>query len=479
VARLLNQVDRQHHAQSVPNHYDIHVYCDGDCGALQSEFPDVVFHDLTTKQSLRNSDRALLKRLNNANETIQLSGVKFQRHRWLYVSQNYRRMLDDVFLSHQTSYQSCIILEDDLVLAPDALHYVEAVERVMQRDPTIFTGSLFADNSYPLYAKDRRSFRRVSHFAGLGFVLTRRRYVDEVRRAVQAGLQNWDEQIQKLMERRGLVSVIPEISRALHLRRTSNSLQQSKPTHPFESHLLNDEILSEYNLYRLEQTVYDRLIDDTIRRSPYIRYLADALFFNSVDETVVYLGCSDDTDLHRILAERYLWGVGNGGVVRGSYRGTLYFRYYVAQVLIVCSTSELYPQRRRIRSMFQPDTTNITLDNRRVSRHLVGLVHRLTSDFTVVMATLNQSCHGSCHDRKCDVAGLWLLNESCDVIIQVVPGCSRCVVSPPGVYADGVLPGMDADGDICLKAYPHYISCDTISSRYRRLCACRREQWRR
>ena len=305
VVRLLNQLDRQHAAST--GHYDIHVYCDGDCGTLQTQFQHVVFHSLTpfttANQSSKNFDRPLFQRLHNANETIQLSGVEFQRHRWLYVSQNYRRMLDDLFLPHPTRftpYESCFILEDDLVLAPDALPYLAAVERVMQYDRTIFTGSLFADNSYPLYARDRRRFRRVSHFAGLGFVMTRRRYVDEVRRTVWAGLQNWDEQVQKFVQRRGLVSIVPEISRALHLRRTSNSSEQSRPSHPFESQLLNDEVLPQYNLEHLEQTSYDRLIINIIRRCQYVRYIADALFFNSVDKTVVYFGCKDDKDLHRL-----------------------------------------------------------------------------------------------------------------------------------------------------------------------------------
>jgi len=111
-------------------------------------------------------------------------------------------MLDNLFLQSypplHRPYESCVILEDDLVLAPDALFYLEAVERLMRRDQTVFTGSLFADNSYPLYAADPRRFRRVSHFAGLGFLLTRRRYVDHLRRTLRAGLQNWDEQVQKL-----------------------------------------------------------------------------------------------------------------------------------------------------------------------------------------------------------------------------------------------------------------------------------------
>ena len=135
--------------------------------------------------------------------------------------------------------------------------------------------------------------------------------------------------VQKFVQRRRLVSIIPEIGRAVHLRRTSDSLErsQSRPSHPFESQLLNNEILVEYNLDHLERTAYDQLIVDTIRRSQYIRYLADALFFGSINETLVYFDCKDDKDLHRILTERNLWGVGNGGVVRGSYHGSLFFRY--------------------------------------------------------------------------------------------------------------------------------------------------------
>ena len=482
VVRLLNQVDR-HHALSAVSQYDIHVYCDGNCDALRTKFQHVVFHRLrlttsdTANQSSELSNRPLFQRLHRSSDTIELSGVEFQRHRWLYVSQNYRRMLDDIFLSHPisvTPYQSCVILEDDLVLAPDALPYLEAAERVMQRDPTIFTGSLFADNSYPLYARDPRRFRRVSHFAGLGFIMTRRRYVDEVRRTLWAGLQNWDEQVQKFLQRRDLVSIVPEISRALHLRRTtSNSLEQSRPSHPFESQLLSNEILTEYSLDHLERTAYDRLIVASIQRRQYIQYLADALFFDNVDETVVYFDCKDDEDLHRILAARNLWGVGNGGVVRGSYRGSLFFRYYAAQVLIVCKKSDFYSQRQKTRPVFRSHTKNITLDGRRVGRRSAGLVYRLTADFNVVVATRNQSCEHACSDRKCDVAGLWLLNESCDVIGHVIPGCRRCATASAENYADGVLPGADVEGDRCLRAYPHYISCETVSDRYRRFCACR------
>ena len=98
----------------------------------------------------------------------------------------------------------------------------------------------------------------------------------------------------------------------------------------------------------------------------------------------------------------------------------------------------------------------------------------LAAPGVVLAPAVNQSCDDACAGRRCDVAALWLLNESCDVIARVVPGCSRCASASADSYADGVLPAVDAEGRaVCWRAYPHYISCETASQRYRRICVCR------
>jgi len=55
VVRLLDQVDRRHQrggGLSGVSQYDIHVYCDGDCGGtLQTMFQRVAFHQLTTYET--------------------------------------------------------------------------------------------------------------------------------------------------------------------------------------------------------------------------------------------------------------------------------------------------------------------------------------------------------------------------------------------------------------------------------------------
>ena len=65
---------------------------------------------------------------------VELSGIRFVRDRWMSVSNNYRRMLDDLFVTNRSTSglqfterkdSYCSILEDDLVLAADALVYLQ------------------------------------------------------------------------------------------------------------------------------------------------------------------------------------------------------------------------------------------------------------------------------------------------------------------------------------------------------------------
>jgi hypothetical protein len=363
----------------------------------------------------------------------------------------------------------------------------------MASDATVFTGSLFNDNSYPPYAVNHSSFRRVDHFAGLGFVISRRRYVHELR-PTWGGLQNWDETVQRLVARRRLASVVPEVGRALHVRRRDHTDDEGDepwtvirrvPRHPFESQRLNEEIIETgYDLAHLSAPAYDRHVTELIERSPYVDHVTDALFFDDPRDTVVYWRCSGDSDLHRILVERDLWGFGNGGVVRGSYRGTLYFRYMTAVVLVVCRNSYFRRLRvagRRSERVEAAANLNATAVHR---RHL-GNVYRLTVDFRVIVGNVNESCQAACDraadDRAtCDLRGLWLANEHCDVVRYFVPECRTCIRATIDTYADGVLPGIevagdggDANGGRCATAYAHYISCYTASSKYRRLCVCR------
>ena len=130
---------------SIPQSH-LHVFCQGDCQeSLGDSFPATYHH-------LRNT-------------------VNRSSYRGYVISYNYRLLLDNLFGS-ESHYEYCAILEDDLVLSPDALNYLRAGRTLMASDETVFTVSLYNDNAYPWCASDRSFFRRVDHFSGLGFLMS-------------------------------------------------------------------------------------------------------------------------------------------------------------------------------------------------------------------------------------------------------------------------------------------------------------------
>ena len=132
----------------------LHVFCQGKCmEALNGSFPATYHH------------------LNNA--------VNRSSYRGFVISENYRLLLAEVF-DRTLRYNYCAILEDDLLLSSDALNYLRAGRTLMASDETVFTVSLYNDNAYPWCASDRGFFRRVDHFSGLGFLMSRALYRSHV-----------------------------------------------------------------------------------------------------------------------------------------------------------------------------------------------------------------------------------------------------------------------------------------------------------
>ena len=124
----------------------LHVFCQGDCQELLNDTFPATYHHLSNV-------------------------VNRSSYRGHIISENYRLLFDKLFGS-EGHYEYCAILEDDLVLSPDAVNYLRAGRTLMASDETVFTVSLYNDNAYPWCASDGSFFRRVDHFSGLGFLMS-------------------------------------------------------------------------------------------------------------------------------------------------------------------------------------------------------------------------------------------------------------------------------------------------------------------
>ena len=240
-----------------------------------------------------------------------------------------------------------------------------------------------------MYASDPKFFRRVSYFAGLGFILTQKHYLKLIKPFWGIN-RNWDAIVQKVVVGHKMVSIQTEVTRSAHIRsRDITSLGRVPPRDVFESQLLNEMTHPRWNLFILTKERYDQFIYSFITNRIIIDYLEDALLYNTSDR-LLFTKCLDYHQLDAILKDRHLIGAGNGGIIRGAYNGSLFLHMTGVQVIIICQSSQLYKTHRKViqhRIKYQGNSTEVMISNlstvnyrtnHTVHRSLLGVIYRET-----------------------------------------------------------------------------------------------------
>ncbi|VDM13910.1 unnamed protein product [Wuchereria bancrofti] len=125
------------------------------------------------------------------------------------IARHYHFALNYVFSI--LGYQSAIITEDDLLLAPDFLEYMLANKNLLFEDPTIWCISAWNDNGKKeLIVKNNSLLHRTDFFPGLGWMLTSQLW-EELK--VKWPKTFWDDWMRDPTQRQGRACIRPEISR--------------------------------------------------------------------------------------------------------------------------------------------------------------------------------------------------------------------------------------------------------------------------
>lgn len=131
------------------------------------------------------------------------------------------------------------MVEDDLLFAPDFMEYFRAVAPVLEEDGSLFVVSAWNDNGFRDVVADTMALRRTEYFPGLGWLLPRKLFFDEVRtngpaipwarthslplslpslaQLLQAWPRtHWDHWLRSEKRHRGRECVHPEVPRTFH-----------------------------------------------------------------------------------------------------------------------------------------------------------------------------------------------------------------------------------------------------------------------
>ncbi|XP_014672853.1 PREDICTED: alpha-1,3-mannosyl-glycoprotein 2-beta-N-acetylglucosaminyltransferase-like [Priapulus caudatus] len=144
------------------------------------------------------------------------------------IARHYRWALNQAF--HELKYDTVIIVEDDLDVAPDFFEYFAATYRVLKADPTLWCVSAWNDNGKPsLIANDPELLHRTDFFPGLGWMLQKSTWLEL---EPKWPITFWDDWMRHPDQRKGRACIRPEISRTI----TFGKIGVSKGQY-FEQHL--------------------------------------------------------------------------------------------------------------------------------------------------------------------------------------------------------------------------------------------------
>ena len=233
-------------------------------------------------------------------------------------------------LFDRMGFDRVIVLEDDLEIAPDFFDYMAACAGLLERDPTIWTVSAWNDNGHAQFVRDETALFRSDFFPGLGWLMTRALWKELGPRWPRTC---WDDWMRQPAQRKGRVSIRPEISRTHTFGSQGVSRGRFYEEHLKEIRLNTTPVdFGSKSLDYLLKENYDAGLKETVTTAPLVS-LEEALSAeHGSDQRVEY---TDERSFSEAARRFGLMVDVRGGVARTSYLGVVAFKYRDRRVFLV------------------------------------------------------------------------------------------------------------------------------------------------
>ncbi|KAF7648088.1 hypothetical protein LDENG_00162160 [Lucifuga dentata] len=155
-------------------------------------------------------------------DVVELFGLKGVQHTPISiknarVSQHYKASLTATFNLHPEA-NFAIVLEEDLDVSIDFFSFLSQTIGLLDEDDSLYCISAWNDQGYEHTAEDPALLYRVESMPGLGWLLKKSLYKDELepKWPTPEKLWDWDMWMRMPEQRKGRECVIPDVSRSYH-----------------------------------------------------------------------------------------------------------------------------------------------------------------------------------------------------------------------------------------------------------------------
>ncbi|KPM02381.1 O-linked-mannose beta-1,2-N-acetylglucosaminyltransferase 1-like protein [Sarcoptes scabiei] len=182
------------------------------------------------------------------------------------ISQHYKASLTATFnLFPDAEY--VIILEEDLDVSPDFFGYFGQTIPLLEKDPSLYCISAWNDQGYEHTAQDPSLLYRVETMPGLGWVLSRKLYKEELetRWPTPEKLWDWDMWMRLPDIRHGRECIVPDVSRTYHFGSSGINMNSYFQDVYFKKHAFNTlPFVPLRDIDSLEKNQYEKMIQRLI-----------------------------------------------------------------------------------------------------------------------------------------------------------------------------------------------------------------------
>ncbi|XP_070563050.1 protein O-linked-mannose beta-1,2-N-acetylglucosaminyltransferase 1-like [Ptychodera flava] len=241
-------------------------------------------------------------------EVVKLFGLRGIQHTPIGVknariSQHYKASLTAIFnLFPDAKYT--IILEEDLDVSEDFFSYFSQTIHLLEEDDSIYCISAWNDQGYEHTCSDPSLLYRVETMPGLGWLLKRKLYKEELEQKwpTPEKLWDWDMWMRLPDIRKGRECIIPDVSRTYHFGSTGINMNSYFQDLYFKKHPLNIvPHVKLKNVDKLKKEAYEEGINNLISNAEVLDHSKSPCDNGFIPDTsdksyVMYIKMSQEQD---------------------------------------------------------------------------------------------------------------------------------------------------------------------------------------
>lgn len=185
------------------------------------------------------------------------------------ISQHYRASLTATFNIYPNA-KYAIVLEEDLDVSPDFFGYFSQTLKLLEEDDSIYCVSAWNDQGYQHTVSDPGLLYRVETMPGLGWILKKSLYKQELepRWPTPEKMWDWDMWMRLKEIRKGRECIVPDVSRTYHFGSSGLNMNSYFQDVYFKKHSVNNERHVELkNVESLKKQNYEDLLHRSIQRA--------------------------------------------------------------------------------------------------------------------------------------------------------------------------------------------------------------------